>query len=77
MAHRCVRLLVVLMVLLALAVPALAGEHECLPVTVCFTPGGELHWPHRPNPDERQTHDFGASRQFYLGADRQSPARRP
>jgi phosphatidylserine/phosphatidylglycerophosphate/cardiolipin synthase-like enzyme len=40
MFHRSVRLLVVLMVLLALATPALAGEHECLPVTVCFTPGG-------------------------------------
>jgi phosphatidylserine/phosphatidylglycerophosphate/cardiolipin synthase-like enzyme len=27
-------------VLARIATPALAGEHECLPVTVCFTPGG-------------------------------------
>jgi phosphatidylserine/phosphatidylglycerophosphate/cardiolipin synthase-like enzyme len=40
MCHRSVGHLVVLMVLLALATPALAGEHDCLPVTVCFTPGG-------------------------------------
>jgi phosphatidylserine/phosphatidylglycerophosphate/cardiolipin synthase-like enzyme len=33
-------MLAVLMLLMALAVPALAGEHDCLPVTVCFTPGG-------------------------------------
>ena len=32
-------MLVILMVLIAVATSAVAGEHECLPVTVCFTPG--------------------------------------
>jgi phosphatidylserine/phosphatidylglycerophosphate/cardiolipin synthase-like enzyme len=40
MSDRSARHLIILMVLIALAMPALAGEHECLPVTVCFTPGG-------------------------------------
>jgi phosphatidylserine/phosphatidylglycerophosphate/cardiolipin synthase-like enzyme len=38
MSHRSTPMLVSLMVLIAVATSA--GEHECLPVTVCFTPGG-------------------------------------
>jgi hypothetical protein len=30
----------VLMILMALATHTLAGEHDCLPVTVYFAPGG-------------------------------------
>jgi phosphatidylserine/phosphatidylglycerophosphate/cardiolipin synthase-like enzyme len=33
-------MLVSLMVLIAVATSAVAGEHECLPMTICFTPGG-------------------------------------
>jgi phosphatidylserine/phosphatidylglycerophosphate/cardiolipin synthase-like enzyme len=40
MCHRAVGHLVVPIALVAVVTPALAGEHECLPVTVCFTPGG-------------------------------------
>jgi phosphatidylserine/phosphatidylglycerophosphate/cardiolipin synthase-like enzyme len=40
MCHRAVGHLVVLIALVAVVTPALAGEHECLPVTVCFTSGG-------------------------------------
>jgi phosphatidylserine/phosphatidylglycerophosphate/cardiolipin synthase-like enzyme len=40
MSHRSASMLVSLMVLIAVATAAVAGEHECLPVTVCFTPGG-------------------------------------
>jgi hypothetical protein len=40
MCYRSVRHLVMLVILMALATPTLAGEHECLSVTVCFTPGG-------------------------------------
>jgi len=40
MSHRSTPMLVILMVLIAVATFAVAGEHECLPMTVCFTPGG-------------------------------------
>jgi phosphatidylserine/phosphatidylglycerophosphate/cardiolipin synthase-like enzyme len=40
MFHRSARHLVVLIVLIAVVTPALAGGSECAPVTVCFTPGG-------------------------------------
>jgi phosphatidylserine/phosphatidylglycerophosphate/cardiolipin synthase-like enzyme len=40
MSHRSVLMLVSLMAVLIVATSAVAGEHECLPVTVCFTPGG-------------------------------------
>jgi len=40
MSHRSTPMLVILMVLIAVATSADAGEHECLPMTVCFTPGG-------------------------------------
>jgi phosphatidylserine/phosphatidylglycerophosphate/cardiolipin synthase-like enzyme len=40
MSHRSMRHLVVLIVLIAMATPALTAGSECLPVTVCFTPGG-------------------------------------
>jgi phosphatidylserine/phosphatidylglycerophosphate/cardiolipin synthase-like enzyme len=40
MSHRSTPMLVSLMVLIAVATSAVAGEHECLPTTICFTPGG-------------------------------------
>jgi phosphatidylserine/phosphatidylglycerophosphate/cardiolipin synthase-like enzyme len=40
MSHRSALMLVALMVVLIVATSAVAGEHACLPVTVCFTPGG-------------------------------------
>jgi len=40
MSHRSTPMLVTLMVLIAVATSTIAGEHECLPTTICFTPGG-------------------------------------
>jgi phospholipase D len=40
MSHRSTPMLVSLIVLIAVATSTVAGEHECLPTTICFTPGG-------------------------------------
>jgi hypothetical protein len=40
MTQRLTPRFVVLMAVIALAIPGVAAASDCLPVTVCFTPGG-------------------------------------
>jgi hypothetical protein len=74
MSHRVTSMLVSLMVLIAVATAAVAGEHECLPMTICFTPGGDCTALIVQALTTAKRSVLVAGLQFHLGADRQGAA---
>jgi hypothetical protein len=70
MSHRSALRLLGLIVLIA-ATPAVAGESDCLPATVCFTPGGNCTDMIVQAFRRRPADGFGAGLFVHLRADRQ------